>query len=84
MNVEDNKIIAEFMYGKNAVGHNQYDTSWSELMYAVKKLYDIGISGGVAEDLRNALRKGDIEETFNEVVIFIQWYNKHVSVQKIK
>lgn len=38
MNTESNKLIAEFLHGKNAVHPNQYHENWNELMQVVEKI----------------------------------------------
>ena len=35
---ENNKLIAEFLHGKNAVHPNQYHENWNELMPVILKI----------------------------------------------
>lgn len=75
-----------FLYGSWSSSDNElfawedefllFDKSWDRLMLAVHKMRNVGVTGGVFYDLRDALLNADIVAAWNEVVEFIHWYNE--------
>ena len=83
---ENNKLIAEFMSEtKVTTHHNQYHTSWNELMPVIKKIDSYAneeMTFAEYDDYRtsqwkmiNNPSKYEIKSVHNQVVEFIQWYN---------
>lgn len=73
-----NKLIAEFFTGKKIESHhNSYHRSWNELMPVIQKCYESEFFGtnNLIGDITHALIDIDIEETFEAVVKFIEYYN---------
>lgn len=69
---ENNKLIAEFMSGsKVETHHNQFHTSWNELMPVVGKLSNIIEEPEELDELRMALLCNDIDTAYNNVVDLI-------------
>ena len=86
--IENNKLIAEFMGGEHLdYAHDEdmilsYHNSWSWLMPSVSKCYDnSGLADGkdnnVVGDITHNLLDVDITETHKAVVEFIKWYNEN-------
>jgi len=75
---ENNKLIAEFLHGKNAVHPNQYHENWNELMQVVIKCKENQIFGSnnLISDIYDALHNTDIQAVYNACVEFIKWYNQ--------
>lgn len=77
MNAENNKLIAEFLHGKNAIHPNLYHENWDEIMQVVKKA---GQTENAYENeyfllIRDELCTGRIETVYDAVVNFIIEYN---------
>jgi hypothetical protein len=86
----NNKLIAEFLYGKNVVHPNQYYENWNELMQVVEKIESLKFSVLIGknncvieqtfgkESLNLGLIKGKdkIEAVYNACLEFIKWYNE--------
>lgn len=82
---ENNKLIAEFMANsKVETHHNQYHTSWNELMPVIRKIKDIdpkfqikhlGAFSSWEHRFKESLYMG-IGNTYGTVVEFIKWYNQ--------
>lgn len=93
MNTENNKIIAEFLHGKNTVHPNQYHENWNELMQVVERIESLGYTFTIAGVMCKVTKVLDIENTivsfvlgdksqklnltYITVVAFIKWYNKN-------
>lgn len=89
---ENNKIIAEFLHGKDAVHPNQYHENWNELMLVVEKIESLGY------DTELVYRKDDGDHCFyindspvfssqlgnkkqavyNACIEFIKWHNNQL------
>jgi hypothetical protein len=75
---EKNKLIAEFLHGKNAVHPNQYHENWNELIEAVRKIT-------YTSEFQETYKKNsvfwdeycsiDISNVYKAVVEFILWHN---------
>lgn len=84
-----NKLIADFMSGQLVkTHHNQYHTSWNELMSVVEKIESLNFSvyiktrGTTIQDEDEKLvsfsfknEKLKIEHCYKAVIEFIKWYN---------
>jgi hypothetical protein len=83
---ENNKLIAEFLHGKNANHPNQYHENWNEIMQVVEKIeslaYDVQIildyciitNGDYSQTTQ--LGGAKIHSVYNACVEFIKWYNQ--------
>jgi len=81
---ENNKLIAEFLHGKNAVHPNQYHENWNELMQVVEKIENISQPCTLSNPI-NAKRvdffKGitifnGMTPIYIACLRFVQWYNQ--------
>lgn len=61
MTTENNKIIAEFLHGKNAVHPNQYHENWNELMEVVEKIKKVSNEDDFLESLSTHNSRLNIE-----------------------
>ena len=70
---ENNKLIAEFMANsKVETHHNQYHTSWNELMPVVGELSNTIEEPEELDELKMALLCNDIDTAYNNVVSLIE------------
>lgn len=88
--IENNTLISVFMGGKTAIiHHNQYHSSWNELMPVVEKIekdtsyrVEIAFSGCIIDkenepNCIGELENTKIKSTYKAVVEFIKWYNEN-------
>ena len=61
------------------VSEFKFHSSWDWLMTVVRQIYDIGLSGGILYEMREALACADIDASYDAIVKFIEWYNKRKS-----
>jgi hypothetical protein len=69
------EIKGNVRYGDDFAQMKFY-SSWDWLMPVVEKIHETGIGGGLLYGLRDALLNANINKAYEEVVEFIQWYNK--------
>ena len=77
MKTENNKIIAEFLHGKDAVHPNQYHENWNELMEVIEKIettsYKVpeSFQRGFMKNTLNAT--GYISSSYDDRLEFLGW-----------
>jgi len=88
--IEKNQLIADFLYGKNAIHPNQYHENWNELLRVILAIGNkTGFTLVMEESTSYWVNMGeylddepefdgyrDIQNIFDAVVHFIQWYNQ--------
>jgi len=89
---KNNKLIAEFLHGKNAVHPNQYHENWNELMQVVEKIENLGfevVIGRISCNVNEILNRENpitsivcgnpskkLEVVYSSICQFIQWHNQ--------
>tara|TARA_R110000751_G_scaffold73213_1_gene148187 strand:- start:1099 stop:1371 length:273 start_codon:yes stop_codon:yes gene_type:complete len=90
--MKDNKLIAEFMdmqetnlgwvdgrrhiLNDDSISPLLYHTSWDWLMPVVEKIYQLELDNEGALLVRDAVAEANLNNTYQAVVEFIEWYNK--------
>jgi len=81
---ENNKLIAEFLHGKNTVHPNQYHENWNELMQVIDGIvnaslpltFDNKVNQKRIEIFKNIDIYSPKDKVYNACVEFIKWYNQ--------
>ena len=76
MYTDTNRLLAEFLHGKDAVHPNKFHEDWNELMQVVEKILNISLDLDSMELYYNITDNiPNIKQAYNSCVEFIKWYN---------